>query len=118
MNRERRRGQRADLGRRDSERLPLCRSIAWRCREDPQLRHGLLISLSARGLALLVTPEDMPEVGTRILPSGRARTYRWRGPARIVRAELLSGALAVVAAEYADKTEEATAGEGKHCANA
>ena len=107
MSRDRRTGRRAGRGTRSSDRVSVCHDVTWRCEGEGRWRWGMLIALSATGLALLVHPEDTPATGAHIHCSAEMRVCRWRGPARIVRTEALSDALHLVAAECADRGEEA-----------
>lgn len=107
---DRRRKARAGLGRRRSDRTNLFRQILWRTPDEEKARRGLLVGVSATGLAMLTEHEDSPRPGARILSGGPALRGRW--PAAVVtRIDRLSGLLDLVAAEYVSnaKPEEPAA---------
>lgn len=102
MPRDRRNKRRRGLGRRESARVSLCHNIYWHRGDDTDLRSGVLVGLSASGLALLTETTDTPKPGARIVPGPRPGRGGWRRPAVVTRVERLSGLLDLVAAEYPD----------------
>ncbi len=88
------------MGRRRSDRSPLFRHVFWRTVGEERARKGLLVGVSATGLAMLTERQDSPSPGSRITSGKRARRHRWPGTAVVTRIDHLSGLLDLVAAEY------------------
>ena len=97
----------AGSDRRRAERISVFRDVSWRTPGDATYKPGVLIGISATGMAMLTERNDAPAPGTRIVPRRSRRRIWWHRPAIVVRTETLSGTLELIAAEYtAEQVQE------------
>jgi hypothetical protein len=96
----RRRGMRQEKNRRGASPVPIFDPVHWRVEGESRDREGVLVGVSARGLALLTERPVTPAPGRRLVPRTGGAHRAWRRAVVVTRVDPLSGLLDLVAAEY------------------
>lgn len=97
---DRRRRLRQEKNRRGASPVPVFDNVHWRVEGESREREGVLVGVSARGLALLTERPVTPAPGRRLVPKTGGSHRAWRRPVVVTRVDHLSGLLDLVAAEY------------------
>ncbi len=100
MSVDRRSHRRIAGDRRAFERVPLYLELNWHSEEGGRRQRALLVDVCDNGLAMLVSPEQTPGIGQRIVPQLRGR--RWLRHPEVVRIEPVSETMNLVASEYSE----------------